>query len=115
MGQAVRRVRAWTERPAEPQCGYRAQRCSMLVVVPVYGTEPEEAECQGGRRLYPDSAPCPQHTHKLSSFLCPVLRGTLGGLRWCSQSRGAARSPDSWHSATAAPLQSPWLVTRLAC
>lgn len=85
----------------------------MLMVMPVYGTDR-----QSQRKLSPreggdctHSATCPQHTHKLSSFLYPVLWGILGGLRWGSWSRGAERSPDSWHTATAALLQSPWLVT----
>lgn len=86
----------------------------MLMVIPVYGTDR-----QSQRKLSPrEGGDCTQtllpapSTRTSSAPSCTLsFGGSWGGLRWGSWSRGAERSPDSWHTATAALLQSPWLVT----
>ncbi|KAM9721702.1 epidermal growth factor-like protein 7 isoform 5-T6 [Dama dama] len=88
----------------------------MLVVVPVYGTDRQSQRKLGPREggdctrsLLPASS---TRTGSASSHALS-FRGPWGDLRWGSRSRGAERSLDPWlHTATAAPLQSPWLVTR---
>lgn len=67
----------------------------MLMVIPVYGTDR-----QSQRKLSPreggdctHSATCPQHTHKLSSFLYPVLWGILGGSQMGLLEQGSRALP----------------------
>lgn len=68
-----------------------------------------------GRRLYPDSAPCPQHTNKLSSFRA-LSFGDPGGPQMVLPEQGAARFPRLLHSGDGSPASSPlglslaWLV-----
>lgn len=88
----------------------------MLVVVPVYGTDRQSQRKLGPREggdCTRSLLPAPSTRTGSAPSRALSFRGPWGDLRWGSGSRGAERSPDPWlHTATAAPLQSPWLVTR---